>query len=113
MCAQSWWCLQNQAGPPGQPHMEGAFAEALPAGREVQLPTAAKPHSAICKYFHSPKVFITSPLTHNNLQYSTSGTVMQFSRYCAAIILYKDAQTLSEAMPVPDPCIRLGAFGNH
>ena len=36
--------------------MEGRFAEPLPAGREVQLPTNAKPHSAVCKYFHTPKV---------------------------------------------------------
>ncbi|KAL3156798.1 hypothetical protein ABBQ38_001069 [Trebouxia sp. C0009 RCD-2024] len=35
--------------------MEAPFAEPLPAGREVQIPTNAKSHSAVCKYFHSPK----------------------------------------------------------
>lgn len=36
--------------------MEAPFAEPLPGGREVQVPTNAKPHSAVCKYFHSSKV---------------------------------------------------------
>ncbi len=49
--------VQTPAGGPPHHSMEGPNG-----GREVQVPSAAKPSSALCKYFNTLKVTITHPV---------------------------------------------------
>ncbi len=49
--------VQTPAGGPPQHSMEGPNG-----GREIQVPSAAKPSSALCKYFNTLKVTITHPV---------------------------------------------------
>lgn len=49
--------VQTPAGGPPQHSMEGPNG-----GREILLPSAAKPSSALCKYFNTLKVAIADPV---------------------------------------------------
>jgi len=49
--------MQTPAGGPPQHSVEGPNG-----GREIQIPSAAKPSSALCKYFNTLKVNIADPV---------------------------------------------------
>ena len=107
--------LQTLAGPPGQLRMEAPFAEPMPTGREVQLPTAAKPHSAICKYFHSPKVLIIAYLALVRLLMSTD--MQPFWMYGAYVLCTSASSIMQICLTalfkaMPFRTLVLGAFSS-